>query len=238
MCGRFLIKTTWQELYKEYEIDKDILLPQGEMICAPRAKILVIRKDSTQEKRIIEYFIWGATIKQAYGVTFNIRSESIGISPTWKDAFLKNRCLIPATAFIEWQKVEGKTKKDAWKIFQSNQVLYSLAGIYMPFKNLKTNEMEICAFVLTTSANEKMQTIHNSGNNQHRQPVIIKKENYDSWLDPKNQDLAKIHSLLHKFEESEFEYDLLEQVTHEIVVKNKKLKIQKISEQLNLFGNN
>ena len=235
MCGRFLIKTTWQELFNEYELDKEILLPQGEMICAPRGKILVIRFDNIHSKRVIEYLIWGATIKQAYGVTFNIRSESIGISPTWKEAFLKNRCLIPATAFIEWQKLEGKTKKEAWKIFQSKQVLYSLAGIYMPFKNIKTNEIEICAFILTTSANPKMQMIHNSGTNHHRQPVIIKKENYTSWLDPTNQDLILINSLMHKFEESEFEYDLLEQVTNEIVVKNKKVKNKKISEQLNLF---
>ncbi|WP_157356633.1 SOS response-associated peptidase family protein [Leptospira vanthielii] len=52
---------------------------------------------------------------------------------------------------------------------------------------------------LTQVDNEKMKTIHNSGNNKHRQPVVMPDHLQDSWLDPKVTNPKDITDLLYQF---------------------------------------
>jgi putative SOS response-associated peptidase YedK len=33
------------------------------------------------------------------------------MSPTYREAFKHRRCLVPADAFYEWQKIDSKTKQ-------------------------------------------------------------------------------------------------------------------------------
>lgn len=38
--------------------------------------------------------------------------------------------------------------------------------------------------ILTGEANDKMKTIHNSGENKHRQPITMPIQNQNHWMDP------------------------------------------------------
>ena len=44
--------------------------------------------------------------------------------------------------------------------------------------------------ILTTDANDLLRPLHN------RMPVILDRENFDLWLDPKMEDAEKLQSLL------------------------------------------
>ena len=56
------------------------------------------------------------------------------------------------------------------------------AGLWERWKN-PDGEEEILSFtIITTRANELMEPIH------HRMPVILHKENEDTWLDPEFKD--------------------------------------------------
>jgi putative SOS response-associated peptidase YedK len=40
---------------------------------------------------------------------FNIKAETVLESRLWKKTFSETRCIVPASAFIEWKKINGKT---------------------------------------------------------------------------------------------------------------------------------
>ena len=48
--------------------------------------------------------------KQPYS-TINARADRIQTAPTYREPFKKRRCLVPASGWYEWQKIDAKTKK-------------------------------------------------------------------------------------------------------------------------------
>ena len=49
---------------------------------------------------------WAKDPKVAYK-TINARVETVDRAPSYREAFKKRRCLIPADSFYEWKKVVG-----------------------------------------------------------------------------------------------------------------------------------
>ena len=44
----------------------------------------------------------------------NARAATIATKPSFRTAFKRRRCLIPADGFYEWQKIDAKTKVFVW----------------------------------------------------------------------------------------------------------------------------
>ena len=53
---------------------------------------------------------WANDEKIGYKM-INARSETAPKKPSFRDAFAKRRCLIPATGFFEWKKLDARGKK-------------------------------------------------------------------------------------------------------------------------------
>ena len=53
---------------------------------------------------------WSKDVKIAYS-TINARSEEVASKPAFREALKRRRCLIPADAFYEWQRLDPKTKR-------------------------------------------------------------------------------------------------------------------------------
>jgi putative SOS response-associated peptidase YedK len=73
---------------------------------APSQKVLTIpetraRSLDTLQWGLIPY--WAKDPKVAYR-TINARAETVDKAPSYRQAFLKRRCLIPADGFYEWRK--------------------------------------------------------------------------------------------------------------------------------------
>ena len=43
--------------------------------------------------------------------TINARSDRIRTAPTYREPFKTRRCLVPASGWYEWQKINAKTKR-------------------------------------------------------------------------------------------------------------------------------
>lgn len=117
----------------------------------------------------------------------NARAETIMKVPMFREAFRQDRILIPATGIFEWQIQPDGTKKKYELSF--DEPLFAFAGIARDC----TVKGETCrsGVIITTVANPVFREIHNS---KFRQPVIIREEDYEQWLDPKTplNDLIKI----------------------------------------------
>ena len=71
---------------------------------------------------------WARDAKVGYS-TINAQAETITISPTYREAFKYRRCLVPADAFYEWQKIGPKTKQP-FAIALKNGEPYAFAGLW------------------------------------------------------------------------------------------------------------
>lgn len=165
MCSRFENKETGESMFKKFENDflmlnfaaKDL----KQINIAPNDDILVIQK--TDNEFALKNFSWGIKFPgDKTPLIFNSRIETISSKPYWKNLFSKNRCLIPATAFYEWNNVE-KTKIPQ-RISFGSMPLFFIAGIY-----IKINE-GIFASMITTTPNSTIAKVHN------RMPVILSKD--------------------------------------------------------------
>ena len=176
MCGRFALKTLPAGLIQQFELDECVdFLPQPNM--APGSDIPVIRY-SPEGKRVLHLLKWGLVPHWAKDPSIgnkliNARSESLAEKPSFRDAYQKRRCLIPADGFYEW-KTEGKTKQAYYFSLRSGEPL-ALAGLWEAWRAPDGNILRtVC--IITTEANAVMKPIHD------RMPVVVKPEDWDKWL--------------------------------------------------------
>jgi putative SOS response-associated peptidase YedK len=108
---------------------------------------------------------------------FNTKSEGVLASKLWKARFTSSRCIIPASGFFEWRKVNGKTGPK-FDITVPGESLFGFAGLWGNWTNPKTGQVERTFSIFTTVPNERFAEYHN------RQPVILAPSEYDEWLAP------------------------------------------------------
>ena len=70
-------------------------------------------------------------------------------------------------------------------------VPFAFAGLWETWnkKDDPNNVYKSCA-IITTQASDSVREIH------HRMPVILKREMYEKWLDPLNQDVKELANIL------------------------------------------
>jgi putative SOS response-associated peptidase YedK len=66
--------------------------------------------------------------------TINAKAETITTAPAFREAIKYSRCLVPADAFYEWQKLDPKTKQP-YVIAMKDGEPYALAGLWEKWKD-------------------------------------------------------------------------------------------------------
>jgi putative SOS response-associated peptidase YedK len=111
--------------------------------------------------------------KPAYS-TINARDDRIQAAATYRDSFKKRRCLVPATGWYEWQKIDAKTKQPFH--FQPAAKSFALAGIYDTWKG-RDGLSDITSFsVVTTSPAPSTAVYHD------RMPVVLEESQFEDWM--------------------------------------------------------
>lgn len=145
----------------------------------PKMPVIVSASDE------IQFYNWGliphwAKDDSIKKYTLNARIESISEKPSFRDS-ISQRCLIPSTGFFEWQWLDPKGKrKQKYLIQNTDESLFSFAGLYSSWVDQLTGETRKTYTILTTQANKLMAEIHNT---KKRMPVILKQGDEKSWLD-------------------------------------------------------
>jgi putative SOS response-associated peptidase YedK len=175
MCGRFSLTPKIEHVIEKLNIINSIELAPSYNI-APSQNIAVVRKIDDQLK--ISTMRWGLIpfwMKELpkSNNLINARSETVASKPSFRSAYKKRRCLIPADGFYEWRKVNDS--KQPFYIQLKNKDIFTFAGLWEQWQG-DGQTIESCT-ILTTNANHDMQPIH------QRMPVIIDPNQYQDWFD-------------------------------------------------------
>jgi putative SOS response-associated peptidase YedK len=157
---------------------------------APTQPVAAIRLDESGERELT-YFQWGLIPSWAKDLTIgsrmiDARAETAAEKPSFRAAFKRRRCLLPASGFYEWQKT-GDGKQPIF-VRPAGDDLFGLAGLWEIWRDAEGSELQTCT-ILTTAPNDLMEPIHN------RMPAIIEPDDYSMWLDPGDRPEDGLHLL-------------------------------------------
>ncbi|MEX0882166.1 MAG: SOS response-associated peptidase [Cyclobacteriaceae bacterium] len=207
MCGRYSLAKSKVDLENRFEAEMlEPFFPRYNI--APSQLIPIITSDSPKG---FSHFYWGTTPgfaknKPVASKLINARSETITEKATFKNAFKKKRCLVPADGFYEWKKI-GKKTKIPYRFVQHGENLFAFAGIWDEYETEK-GEIEHTFLILTTSPNKLTAEIHD------RMPVILRKENELTWLDPEATEAELLGFLKPYPDEEMMSYTVSPMVNH------------------------
>ena len=105
----------------------------------------------------------------------NARAEGIEAKPSFRGPVRHRRCIVPASGFYEW-RLQGTGKQPCF-VRPAEDEVFALAGIWDHWEGKQGEVIESVA-IITTTANELMQPIHD------RMPVILEEEDVSAWIAP------------------------------------------------------
>ena len=191
MCGRYRRTTKEEELARIYKIP---IPPQRDLPIswniAPSQDVLAIRVRPKTGQRSLDTLRWGLVPYWAKDAkigfkTINARVETVDTAPTYREAFKKRRCLIPADSFYEWKKVPGG--KIPYTIEMQDDSPFVFAGLWEAWKDPSTGEWLRTCSIITGEPNELVAQVHT------RMPVLLPEEHHAEWLgEVENGDLKEL----------------------------------------------
>lgn len=179
MCGRYELHSSPAAIALAFGLaHPPALRPRYNV--APMTDVPIVRV-SAHLTRELSMVRWGLVPRWAKDPAIgakliNARGETVATKPSFRTAFRRHRCLIPANGFYEWMPA-GDGRKQPVLIAMKDGGVFAFAGLYERWLTGDGEPLDSCT-ILTTEANELLRPIHD------RMPVIVPSEQYERWLDP------------------------------------------------------
>ncbi|NNG36655.1 SOS response-associated peptidase [Nakamurella aerolata] len=212
MCGRYATTVDPETLYGVFEAEPDPVSPAGSGLyggdaprprynIAPTDAVAIVRsrphRPATDDRpaqpagRFVAQARWGLVPSWAKDVSvgsrmFNARADSVPAKPAFKRAFERRRCLVPASGFYEWQKLDtapatgksrGRAGKQPFYITPKDGSVLAFAGLW-EFWRSPDGAAVVSNTIITTAAVGEMAGIHD------RMPLVLPASEWALWLDP------------------------------------------------------
>ena len=189
MCGRFLQTTSGAVLAARFQLATPPgLAPRYNVAPSQPVGAIRIAADGSREWVRLRWGLipaWAPEPRTAYS-TINARAETAAEKPTYRQAFRRRRCLIPADGFYEWRKVDAR--KQPYCIAPADGQPFAFAGLWERWE--RDGRVLESGTILVTQANALLASIHD------RMPVILDPADEARWLDPALTDPAALRPLL------------------------------------------
>lgn len=191
MCGRYSFTLPPEAIRALFRVLTTLNLEPRYNI-APTQNAPVIGLEPNGE-RALKMFRWGLIPRWSKAMPtgaplINARSEGIGGSRMFADAFRKRRCLVPADGFYEWNKDKNLADRRPWRIIDPTRPAFAFAGLWEGWRG-PDGEIVRSFAIITTAANDKLAPIHD------RMPVMLRQEDEDAWIDPDSTEPALLSLL-------------------------------------------
>ena len=178
MCGRFVGYRDIEALKAHFPIDRVEATLSPNYNVTPTQNIpVIVRQDG---ENVLRTFRWGLVPFWAKDPSIgnrmiNARSETVDSKPSFRNAFKKRRCLIPADGFYEWKGTKG-AKQPVYITLPDGEP-FGFAGLWEIWDDKgKADEPLYTCTIITTEASQSVKDIH------HRMPVILKPEAFKDWI--------------------------------------------------------
>jgi putative SOS response-associated peptidase YedK len=192
MCGRFTItRRDGNSLAAELGVASDSFVDyRPRYNVAPTQSHLVVR--IKYENREVIPATWGLVRSDSKDASraakhINARAETVETLSTYRDAFLKRRCVVPVDGFFEW--TGPKTARSPTWFHREDARLLLFAGLYEAWQK-ERGVSETTFTILTTAANALLSSYHD------RMPVILADRAADEWMDPRTPNPRALKRLL------------------------------------------
>ncbi|MEM8644717.1 MAG: SOS response-associated peptidase [Pseudomonadota bacterium] len=180
MCGLYNLSHSSDEVAAYFDYGETVEFPPRDYV-APGGPVAIVRHQENDRTgaRHVALVRWGFVPSWAKEVQpgkplINARAETVADKPSFRNAYRRRRCLVPASGFYEWQgDVPGR--KVPYYVPRADGGLLAFAGIWEHWMGPDGSELESAA-ILTTAANAQLASIH------HRMPVVIGRGDFARWL--------------------------------------------------------
>ena len=129
---------------------------------------------------------WAKDASRA-SMCINAKAETVDRLPSFREAFERRRCVVPADGFYEWRG--PKDRREPLWIHRADGGLLLFAGLYEAWQR-EPGQWQTTFTIITTSANRRLEPIHN------RMPVILDEAAADDWMNPREPDPRALKRLL------------------------------------------
>lgn len=183
MCGRY-VSPDEASIEREFNLVRTEWQFPASFNVAPTQQVPVIRSMLGEREGLrlrwglIPFFAKGEPTKYS---TNNARIETVETAASYRGPWKRGqRCLQIASGFYEWH-LDSQGRKSPFYIHLVDQPVFAFAGLWDRSVKADGTAVESCVHV-TMPANPLMREIHNAGNNPHRMPAILEREDQDIWL--------------------------------------------------------
>jgi putative SOS response-associated peptidase YedK len=191
MCGRLSQGLSWRQIHDLMGLIGGDWRPGPRFNLRPTNQIAIVR--SGEDGRELVPAVWWLVPPWAEAPnpkfpSFNARAETLAEKKSFAGPFKSKRCLIPFTGWFEW-RAEGRRKRPYYITLKSGP--FAVAGLWE--ESRRGAEPITSCTVITCPANKLVAEYHP----KQRMPVILRPEDWDSWLDTETvkpefaQDLLK-----------------------------------------------
>jgi len=161
VCGRFSLQVPQDDLVEVFDVPPLAVALESRPNVCPGQDVLVVGED--RRGRRMGLMRWGF-VAPGGRPYINARGETVHRTPSFRAAFHRRRCLVPADGFYEWQA--GPRGKVPFVFRPSGGGVLALAAIWE----------EGALAILTVEANQDVAPVH------HRMPVLVEAGGYTAWL--------------------------------------------------------
>lgn len=194
MCGRYVIEGTTElsERFQLRQIPADLFPTWTTYNAAPSQLLPVIVEDGSGERTALP-MQWGLMPRwrradgKAGVAPINARAETLQEKPMFRGLTKAKRCIVPASGFYEWRKVDGR--KQPYYLTSDDGEAWGMAGLY-DLTHDEKNDAAGSFTIITTSANPLVATLHD------RMPAILRREDEEEWLSRDVTDPLEVEQLL------------------------------------------
>lgn len=200
MCGRYTLTVEQEALQAALGVE-GLIHPRPRFNLAPsQAAPGMIWRDDGPAPALLRWGLipfWARQDSSARRPLVNARAESVHLKPSFRDAFRRRRCLIPADGFYEWRSDPGG-KQPFW-IHRRDRGVFTFAALWeeagggpggaadpsadprrVADPQRTGGEEPLGTFaILTTDASAELRRLH------HRMPVVVRPQDRTGWLDPR-----------------------------------------------------
>lgn len=207
MCGRYTFYNT-KEIVEELKHSKKPLKDDVSLNFTPSYNIYpqsdIVAALGLSNFNHFRYVRWGlipfwADDPAIGNRMINARAESIDSKPAFRKPFKRQRCIIPANGFYEWQKLPNSTRKIPYYYKPIEKETFVFAGLFDYWQPPDNQDLIISATIITTPANELIKRVHD------RMPAILDFKDMEIWLDPEFHDYVYLKSLLKPYPPNKIE---------------------------------